>query len=240
MPLIDHVYVVEQFSSAATNPSLGDSVLPRTPEAGTLGLDAEALYCVDHLVVEVCRAIEDQVTGDRIVGKGLTQLLDDPRAGRVLGDAAAQDSAAIMRDYEEAVQDAKSQRRHSKEVHCSNGFTVIAQKCCPPFYRLRTPWRLPHPAQDRPLGYVEAEHSEFAMNAWRTPRRVLGDQAEDEFSLFNADAPPARQSATPRKPPPIQLESSSMPAYDCLRLHDNQRLLPPSPQAPQEQPEQLV
>jgi len=33
-----------------------------------------------------------------------------------------------MRDHEKQVQHAKDQRRHGKEVHRSNGFTVIAQK----------------------------------------------------------------------------------------------------------------
>jgi len=144
MPLIHYNYVIDQVTAAVPNPALGNPVLPWTSEAGPLGLDAEAFHRVDHFFIEVRYPIGDQVIGDRIVWKGFTQLLDDPRAGRVLGDATGQDSAAVMRNYEEAVQDAKSQRRHSEEVHCSNGFTVIAQKCCPPFYRLRTPWRLPH------------------------------------------------------------------------------------------------
>jgi len=138
MPLIGHDHVVEQVSSAATNPSLSNAVLTRTSEAGPFGQNVEALHRVDHLFIEVRRAIEDQVIGDRIVWKGFAQLLDDPRAGRVLGDAAAQNSAPIMRDHEEAVQHAKGQRRHGKEIHRSNGFAVIAQKRRPTLCRLQT------------------------------------------------------------------------------------------------------
>ena len=104
MPLIHYNHVIDQVTAAVANTALGNALLPRTSEAGPFGLDAEAFHCVDHLVVEVCCTVEDQVTRDRIVWKGFTQLLDDPRAGRVFGDAAAQDSAPIMRDYEEAVQ----------------------------------------------------------------------------------------------------------------------------------------
>jgi hypothetical protein len=225
MALIHHDYMVDQITAAVANPALGDSVLPRTSEAGPFGLDAEALHCIDHLLIEVCCTVEDQVTGERIVWNGLTELLDPSRAGRVFGDATAQDSAPIMRDHEEAVQHAKGQRRHGKEVPRSNGFTVIAQKRRPSLCRLRRPWRHPHPAQHGPLGNVEAEHPQSAMNAWRTPRWVFGNHAEGEFMQFNADAPPARPSSMPRKPLPIQLESSPVPAYNCLRLDENQHLL---------------
>jgi hypothetical protein len=92
-----------------------------------------------------------------MVWKDLTQSLYDICAGRVLGDAATQNSAPIMRDHEEIVRHAKGQRRHGKEVHCSKGFTVIAQKRCLPFCQLRTSWRLPHPAQLYPLEYAEAD-----------------------------------------------------------------------------------
>jgi hypothetical protein len=111
----------------------------------------------------------------------------------VFGDAAAQDSAPIMRDHEKAVQHAKDQRRHGKEVHRSNGFTVIAQKRRPSLCRFRTPWRLPHPAQHGPLGNVEAEHPQFAMNARRTHVGFSATMRKVSSQQFNADALPAEE-----------------------------------------------
>jgi hypothetical protein len=90
-------------------------MLVRLGEASPFGLNAEAFHRVDHLFIEVRCAVEDQVVRNRVVGKGLTQLMDDPRASRVPGDAAAEDSAPIMRDHNEAVQHAKGQRRHGKK-----------------------------------------------------------------------------------------------------------------------------
>lgn len=69
-PLIHHDHMVDQITAAVANPALGDSVLPRTSEAGPFGLNAEAPHCVDHLLIEVCGAVEDQVTGQRIVCRG--------------------------------------------------------------------------------------------------------------------------------------------------------------------------
>ena len=44
-----------------------------------------------------------------------------------------------MRDNEEAVENAKAQRRHREEIHCGNGFPMIAQKRGPSFCRPRGP-----------------------------------------------------------------------------------------------------
>jgi hypothetical protein len=43
MPLIQNNYMVKQIASAVADPALGHAVLPRTAEAGSLRLNAEAL-----------------------------------------------------------------------------------------------------------------------------------------------------------------------------------------------------
>ena len=45
--------------SAFSCPALGNTVLPRTSEAGPFGLDAEALHRVDHFFTELGAAIKD-------------------------------------------------------------------------------------------------------------------------------------------------------------------------------------
>src|ERR1035438_3283752 len=128
MPFIHDGYVVEQISAAVADPALCDTVLPRTSEAGPLGLDAEAFHCGDHFFIEACTAIEDQIGGSRIEGESLTQLLNDPGGGRMFGHIAVKDLAPVMRNHEEAVKDAEVQRGHCEEVHCGEGFAVIGQK----------------------------------------------------------------------------------------------------------------
>lgn len=112
MTYVDDDHVVEEISEAVANPTLCDAVLPRAPEAGSLGLDPEAFHCVDHFFIEVCTAIEDQICGSRIEWESLTQLLNDPGGGRMFGHIAVKDLAPVMRNHEEAVQDAEVQRWH--------------------------------------------------------------------------------------------------------------------------------
>ena len=51
---------------------------------------------------------------------------------------------------------------------------------------------------------------------------------------------PASANTPLRDPAPIQFESCTMPSCDRLRLHKEERLLPPRPKLPQHDPEQAI
>ena len=132
MTFIQDGHMVEQIAAAVANPALGNAVLPRTSEAGPLGLDAEALYRVYHFVVELSAALEDEVFRSRVVRECLAQLLDYPCSGRLPGHVVVKNSPPIMRDNEEAVQQAEGQRRHSDEIHRRDGCSKRPPIASPP------------------------------------------------------------------------------------------------------------
>ena len=233
-------HTVEQIPAAVADPALGNAVLPRTSKAGPLRLDAEGLHGVDRLRVEAGTAIKHQVAGRGVVWERLAQLLDYPRAGRVLCHITVQDTAPVMLDDEEAVEDSEGKRRYSKEIHCGNRFTMIIEECHPLLRGFGISRSLSHPAQDRPFRNIEAKHLQLAMNPRRTPRSVFFNHAKDEFAQFPADTFSSHAGPMPREPRPIQPEGRPMPAKNCLRLHENQRPLPSRPQVPQENPEQFI
>jgi len=51
----------------------------------------------------------------------------------MFGHVAVENSPPIMRNDEEAVQHAESQRRNGEEIHCGDGFTMILEKSCQRF-----------------------------------------------------------------------------------------------------------
>jgi hypothetical protein len=69
--------------------------------------------------------------------KCFSQLLDDPRACRMLCDIEVQDAPKIVTDDEKTVERAECDRRNSEEIHCGNRFPVIAEKGKPALGRLR-------------------------------------------------------------------------------------------------------
>jgi len=58
MALVENDHLVEQIAAAVADEALGNAVLPRTAEAGSFGLDTEALYHVDHLGIEAGAAVD--------------------------------------------------------------------------------------------------------------------------------------------------------------------------------------
>jgi hypothetical protein len=232
--------MVEKIPAAVADQAFGDVVLSRASKAGSFGLNAEALHGVDHFPVELWAAIKDQVSGSRVVGECIAQLLNNPGTTRMSGHIAVKDLAAVMRNDEEAIQHVESERRYGKEIHPRDNFTMILQKRRPSLCRLGSPGRSSHPAQDGSLRQIEAKHLQFPMNAWRTPGRVLGNYAKDQFAQFSAGGFSPWLASMSRNPRPIQLDPSPMPTDDSLWLNENQCPPPASPEPPQHHPEQLV
>jgi hypothetical protein len=75
--------------------------------------------------------IQNEKLGRRFVGKGLTQLLHDPSAGRMAGDVVVENAPPIVGNDEEAVKDSEGDGRYGEEVHGRDSFAVIAQKAEP-------------------------------------------------------------------------------------------------------------
>jgi hypothetical protein len=185
--------------------------------------------------------IEYQKLRSGIVWERLSQLLNDPSARGMPRDMEVQDAATIMADDKEAVQDAEGQRWDGEEVHRSNGFTMITQERKPAFRGFGVSRRFTHPAGDRSLGNVEAEHEKLAMNPGCSPGRILGNHLEYQIpNLYRDPSPATARAANPRQDAPIELKSSSVPLNNGFGKHDDERLLPVGPALPSRNPKQFV
>lgn len=89
--------------------------------------------------------------------------------------------ASGMRDHEEAIEHAKSQRRHGEEVHGSDHFTVIAQECRPSLSRLRT--RNPLPIQFEPCTMPENDRIWLHQDQRLPPSGPEATQRDPEKSV---------------------------------------------------------
>ena len=125
MPFIQNNHMVEQIPATVTHPALSNAVLPRTAEASSPGLNAEAPYRADDFLAEIAAPIKDQIPWRGVVRKRFAQLLNDPGAGRMPGHVEVKIAATIMGNGEEAVEDAEGERWHGEEIHRSDGFPAI-------------------------------------------------------------------------------------------------------------------
>jgi hypothetical protein len=74
--LIENDDMIEQIAATVTDPSLRDTILPRTSVACLLGLNAETLHRVDQFDIRLYAVIKDQIAGCQVIKtpRAITQL----------------------------------------------------------------------------------------------------------------------------------------------------------------------
>ena len=98
---------------------------------------------------------------------------------------------------------------------------VVVQEGSPRLGRLLLPLR--HQPSDGPLGDLDAELEELAVNARRSPGRVGTIHGDDKGSDFGVDFRPPRSSMV-RLPRPVSAETLPMPADHRLGFDDHRAL----------------
>ena len=202
VPLVESNHMVQQLAAAAPGPTFGDTILPGTFERGPHVVYLEGSNGCRDLGPVFCVPVKDEKSGSCLERKRLPQLLDDLTACRMLRDAEMQDTPAIVAHDKEAVEDTKADRGHGEEVHGRNRFPVIPKKGAPALGWLGIPRNWLHPAGDASLGYLEAQHEQFAVNARRAPGRVLRHHTEDQLPNFRRQLFPADLFSRLRDPTP--------------------------------------
>lgn len=123
--------MVEQISSAATDPSLRDAILPRTTISRSGGLGAHSPPESHHGGTEDRIPIEYKVPWRGVVRERLAQLLDHPGRCGIGRDIEMNDTSSTMLDDEQHVEHPQGNRRHGKEIHCGDDILVVVQESEP-------------------------------------------------------------------------------------------------------------
>ena len=115
--------------------------------------------------------IKDEELGGRLIGKSFSQLLCNPGASGMTRNVEVNNLSPVMANNKEAVQQLKGDRRDREKIHGSNSFAMIAKKGQPAPNTFSISGRSLHPTGYASLGYIEAEHEQFAADAG-SPHRV--------------------------------------------------------------------
>ena len=219
-------HVIQQVTPAALNPTLRNSILPRTPQRSADALDFHRSDRSGDLRPILGVTIEDDEPWSRPKWKRLPQLLDGPQARRMAGNVDVQDAPPVVADDEEAVEHAEPDRRDGKEIHGRNRFPVVSKEREPTFGWLRLSRRPLHPTRNGSLRDIEAEHKKFAMDARRSPRWVLNNHPENQLSNF------LRGLSSPNLYPdsgdqsPIHTKTGPVPTDHSFRRDNDESFFP--------------
>ena len=151
-----------------------------------------------------------------------------------------QDLTPVVADDEKAVQNTKRERWDGEKVHRGNCLAMVSEERQPSFHRIWISRSSPDPSRDTPFREIETELEKFAVNARRSPGRILGNHTENQGADLFADTLPSPYLADSGDPRPIQTKPRSMPVHHGSRSDQDERLPPPGPERSQRNPEQLV
>src|SRR5215469_15251145 len=106
-----------------------------------------------------------------------------------------QDLTPVVADEEKAVQNAKRERWDGEKVHRRNGVAMVSEERQPLLDGIWISRGLPDPSRDTLFREIETQLEQFAVNAWRSPGRILGNHLKDQGANLLADTLPPSNSS---------------------------------------------
>jgi hypothetical protein len=162
MPFVQDDHVIQQVASAASHPTLGNTVLPRTAKCRAHGLASHVFRGRNYIIAKFRVVVEYQEPVRRCIRPRFSHLLHDPKSVRISRDVETQNLSPVMADDKEAVQNAEGEDRYCEEVHRSDCLTMIPEERKPAFDGIRISRDLPKPSRDSGFRQMEAQLEQFA------------------------------------------------------------------------------
>src|ERR1019366_2733861 len=198
----------------------GKAILPRRGRRGGPVPDAHGAHSAcDNAAVDPI-PIADEVARCLIPREGLGQLACYPFSRRICCDVDPDQLSAVQTDDDERIEQVEANGRDNEQIHGSNVRRVVPQKGAPSLT-----WRsasLDHVLGDARLRDFKPELEQLAVDAWRTPKRILHVHLPDQRAEVRLDLRPPSPRA--RLPTPIAAKAATMPPHERLRLDDREDL----------------
>src|SRR5260370_10250550 len=112
-------------------------------------------------------------------------LARNPFCGRMCCDADPDQLSAIQSYYDVGVEQVEANGRDNEQVHSGDILSMITQKSAPSLA-----WRpasLHHVFGDTRLRDLKPELEQFAVDAWRAPKRILHAHSPDQLAQLRVD-----------------------------------------------------
>jgi hypothetical protein len=232
--------VIQQIAPAALNPSLRDTVLPRTLERGSYRPHGHRPHCYRNLQSVLGIPIKNEKPRSRLIRERFPQLLDDPKAVGMPRDIEMQNAPASVADDEETVEHPERDGRDRKQVHGGDGFSMITQKGEPTLGRIGISRCPAHPAGDGPFGNIKTEHQNLTVNTRCAPGWILVHHPKDQIAHLLGNPLSPYHASGSGQGTPIERESRSVPTHHGLWADDKKSLFPSRPESSRQDPEELI
>src|SRR5216683_3960536 len=126
----------------------------------------------------------------------------------------------LAQDDDEGIEQAKTDRWNNEQVHGRNVRRVVTQEGSPSLAGRRPSFD--HVLGDARLCDFKPEFEQFAVDAWRAPKRILHAHPPDQYAQLRFDLRSPSQWA--RLPTPIAAKAGPVPTHERLGPDDCENL----------------
>src|SRR5207253_7527182 len=212
----------------------GKAVLPRRawghglvadPHGAQSGRDGSAIDAIP---------IADHVARRLSPRESFGDLACDPVRGRMGCDVDPDEVSAGQPNDDKGIEQVEANGRNNEQVHGGDVRRVVTQEGAPALRRRSA--SLDHVLRDARLSDLKAELEQLAMDARRSPQRIVNAHPLDQRAQVRVDLGPASKGAG--FPTPVMAKAGPMPTHQGLWSADSDGPKPrwkPSIQQDQEQ-----
>ena len=212
--------VIHTFTPDRSDQPFGKSILPRRRWCNRLVPNAHGAQSArDDAAIDPV-AIADEVSRSLIPGKCLRYLTCNPFGRGICCDVDADEVSAAESDDDEGIEQVETDSWNNEQVHGGNVRRVVTQEG-PPSLAGRRP-SFDHVLGDARLRDLKPELEQLAVNAWRTPKRILPAHLPDQSAQLCVDLRSPSQWA--RLPTPVAAKAGPMPTHERLGPDDGENL----------------
>src|SRR3984893_8621582 len=212
--------VVHTFAPDRSDQPFGKAVLPGRGWCGRLVPDAHGAQsaCDDGAINAI--PIADEVVRSLIPRKRLRYLTCNPFCRRICCDVDPDKVSAVEPDNDEGIEQIETDSWNTEHVHGGDVRRVVTQEG-PPSLAGRRP-SFDHVLGDARLRDLNPELEQFAVDAWRSAKRIFNAHPPDQRAQLRLDLWPPSPST--RFPTPVAPKAGPMPAHERLRPDDFENL----------------
>ena len=158
--------MIQALATNASDHTFRVAILPRTPWCNANCLDAHSFNSRPEEFAIDSVAVSNHKPRSAVFRKCFNDLLCSPNRRWMLRDSEVDDSATIVRQDNEDIQDSQTNRCDCEEINGYQLSNMIAKKRHPSLSGLPV---LRHQSRNRPFGNLKPEFQQFSMDARRSP-----------------------------------------------------------------------
>src|SRR5260370_25899241 len=210
--------VVHTFTPDRSDQPCGKRILPRRGWCGRPVPDAHGAQSGrDDAAIDPV-AIADEVVRCLIPGKCLRYLTCNPFGRRICCDVGPDEVSAAEPDDDEGIEQIETDSWNNEQVHGGNVRRVVTQEGSPSL--AGWPPSFDHVLGDARLRDLKPELEQFAVDAWRAPKRIFDAHPPDQYAQLRVDL----RSQWARLPTPVAAKAGPVPTHERLGPDDCENL----------------